>query len=89
MWCPVETPGETLDQVADRARAVLRRIAAAREAGDVALVGHGHQLRVLTAVYLGFDPRLGAHLELDPASVSELNSRHGEPTIQRWNVSTA
>ncbi len=80
------SPGETLEQLAARAEAVLERVAADCERGDVALVGHGHQLRVLTAVYLGFEPRLGAHLELEPASVSELNRHHGVPTIQRWNV---
>src|SRR3954453_16681740 len=49
---PGATPGETLAQVATR---VDRVIAAARRRladGDVALVAHGHVLRVLTARYL-------------------------------------
>lgn len=83
---PGETPGETLDQVAARCRRVLDRIVPWREQGDVALVAHGHLLRVLTAVYLGLPAAAGAHLELDAGSVCELSARHEVATIQRWNL---
>ena len=44
-------PGETLDDVAERARAVVRRAEPVlRDGGDVLLVAHGHLLRVLAAV---------------------------------------
>ena len=83
---PGATPGESLDQVAARCRRVLDRVEPRLEEGDVALVAHGHLLRVLAAVYLGLPPATGAHLELDAGSVCELNVKHDVPTIQRWNL---
>ncbi len=83
---PGATPGETLDDVAARCRRVLDRVEPRREQGDVALVAHGHLLRVLASVYLGLPPRTAAHLELDAGSVCELGVRHDVPTIQRWNL---
>lgn len=80
------TPGETLEEVAARCRRVLDRVAPLLEDGDVALVAHGHLLRVLATTYLGLAPAAGAHLELDAGSVCELNEHHGVPTIQRWNL---
>ena len=62
---PGATPGETLAQVADRARRVLDDVLPALDGADVALVAHGHLLRVLAAVYLGLDPQArigGLHL---------------------------
>ncbi len=79
-------PGESLDDVAARCRRVLDRVAPLLERGDVALVAHGHLLRVLATTYLGLPPTAGAHLELDAGSVCELNEHHGVPTIQRWNL---
>lgn len=80
------TPGETLDQVADRARALLERLAAALDDGDVVLVGHGHALRVLAACWIGADPAMGASLLLDPGSVSVLGEQHDVRAIASWNV---
>ena len=44
-----EHPGETVSQVGARADRVLARVAPLLRDGDVALVAHGHVLRVLTA----------------------------------------
>ena len=52
---------------------------------DVVLVAHGHLLRVLAACWVGADPSFGAHLLLDPASVSVLSSQHDVPAVQSWN----
>lgn len=82
-------PGELVEDVAARCAGVLVRVRAALGGGDVVLVGHGHCTRVLAAVWLGASPRLGAHLELDPAAVCVLGSAHGLPTIERWNLSPA
>jgi len=46
---PGETPGESLDQVAERVDRVLARARPLLADGDVALVAHGHVLRILTA----------------------------------------
>ena len=67
-------------------RRVLDRVAPQLRTGDVALVAHGHLLRILASVYLGLPPSTGAHLELDAGSVCELDVRHDVPTIQRWNL---
>src|SRR5215469_5292420 len=45
---PGGTPGETVDQVGLRADRVLGRVRPRLLAGDVALVAHGHMLRILT-----------------------------------------
>ncbi|HEV7449793.1 MAG TPA: histidine phosphatase family protein [Pseudonocardiaceae bacterium] len=64
------TPGETVEQVAERADRVLVRVRPTLGAGrDVALVGHGHYLRVLAARWLGLEPQSGALLSLATGSV--------------------
>jgi probable phosphoglycerate mutase len=84
------TPGETLAQVAQRADRVLARVAPLVSAGqDVALVGHGHGLRVLAARWLGLDPQAGALLALSAGSVSGLGYEHDQPVIVYWSLSPA
>ena len=82
---PGGTPGETVEEVAARASRVLARVAPVLQDSDVALVGHGHALRVLTTVYLRQEPRMGAQLLLDAGSVSVLRHEHAEPSIALWN----
>ena len=79
-------PGETVRQVGERADRVLRRVEPLLADGDVALVAHGHVLRVLTARYLGLEPAAGRLFRLDTGTVSTLESEHGEPVIASWNV---
>ncbi len=50
-------PGETVERVGARADAVLARVGPLLADGDVALVAHGHYLRVLTARWLGLERR--------------------------------
>jgi broad specificity phosphatase PhoE len=83
---PGDTPGESLDEVAARGRAVLDRLRPELEHGDVVLVGHGHALRVLATCWLDVDPCLGSQLLLDPATASVLGSQHDVPAIVSWNV---
>ncbi|OCI33102.1 histidine phosphatase family protein [Oerskovia enterophila] len=83
-------PGETLDDVAERARAVVRRAEPVlRDGGDVLLVAHGHLLRVLAAVWLELGPAAAARFELGTASVSLLGHGHGLHTMEGWNLPTA
>ena len=79
-------PGETVQQVAERVDRVLRRVRPLLADGDVALVAHGHVLRVLTARYLELPPADGRLFRLDTGTVSMLESEHGEPVIASWNV---
>jgi len=74
--------GESLEQVAQRVRRVLDRVPAT---GDTLLVGHGHVLRILTAVYLGLDPRAAQHLVLDPCRMGLLGREHDWPALRGWN----
>lgn len=84
---PGATPGESLQDVAARAAAVLARVGPVLEdGGDVALVGHGHHLRVLVALWLGLDPEAGAHFVLDAGTVSRLGWYHEVPAVLSWNV---
>ena len=82
---PGATPGESIEQVADRCRTVIDRAMPYLATGDVALVGHGHCLRILASVFLGQDPRLGSQLLLDAGSVSVLRWEREVPVIESWN----
>ena len=79
-------PGETLTQVGSRADAVLARVRPLLADGDVALVAHGHLLRVLTARWLGLEPGDGRLFQLRTATLSTLSTEHEEPVITSWNV---
>ena len=79
-------PGETVAQVGARTDRVLQRAAAFLPRGDVALVAHGHVLRVLTARWLGLPPADGRLFRLDTGTVSTLGTEHDVPVISTWNV---
>ncbi|MBK6885047.1 MAG: histidine phosphatase family protein [Tetrasphaera sp.] len=83
---PGATPGETVEEVAARASRVLARIETALAAGDVALVAHGHLLRILTAVYLRQEVRFAAQLPLDAGAVSVLGHEREVRAIRSWNL---
>jgi broad specificity phosphatase PhoE len=82
-------PGETVQQVGERVDRVLARAVPLLPGGDVALVAHGHVLRVLTARYLQLEPSDGKLFRLDTGTVSTLGHEHGEPVILSWNVPPA
>jgi probable phosphoglycerate mutase len=79
-------PGETIEQVAHRVGRMLARVAPLLADGDVALVAHGHVLRVLTACYLRLPPADGRLFRLDTGTVSTLGAEHAEPVMMSWNV---
>jgi broad specificity phosphatase PhoE len=79
-------PGETVQDVGERVDRVLKRAEPLLAAGDVALVAHGHVLRVLTARYLGLPPDSGRLFRLDTGTVSTLGAEHEDPVILSWNV---
>lgn len=80
--CPGgESPAEAgarVDRVLARARTLLA-------GGDVALIGHGHCLRVCGARWVGLPPSDGRVLKLDTATLSTLGFEHGNPAIDAWN----
>jgi broad specificity phosphatase PhoE len=75
--------GETVEDAAGRARALLAELA--ESDGRVLLFSHGHQLRILTACYLGLLPDAARHLFLGTASLSVLGVEHEWPAILLWN----
>ncbi|MEU4543230.1 histidine phosphatase family protein [Nonomuraea dietziae] len=77
-------PGESAEQVAARADRVIARAKGAE--GQVALVAHGHFLRVLTARWLGLPPQDGRFFRLDTGTYSRLGFEHAEPVILNWNA---
>jgi broad specificity phosphatase PhoE len=82
-------PGETIEQVAHRVGRMLARVVPLLADGDVALVAHGHVLRVLTACYLRLPPADGRLFRLSTGTVSTLGAEHAEPVIMSWNVPPA
>ncbi|MFE5814467.1 histidine phosphatase family protein [Streptomyces sp. NPDC056479] len=85
---PPEHPGESPDQVGERADRILAKVDAAfaNHEGCVVLVAHGHFLRVLTARRLGLPPADGALFQLATGAVCRLSTEHGRPVIAGWNV---
>ena len=83
IWNGTCPGGETGEQVAARARAVIDRALSVE--GDVALVSHGHYLRVLGATWLHLAAQHGADLMLSTGTVSVLGFEHEYRTIIHWN----
>jgi broad specificity phosphatase PhoE len=83
---PGATPGETLDQVAARVDRVLARIRPRLADGDVALVAHGHVLRVLTARWLRLAPEAGSLFALPAGSFGVLGHEHARPALTGWGL---
>jgi broad specificity phosphatase PhoE len=87
LWTSGVPNGETIDQVAARAEAVIARALSAQ--GDVALFSHGHILRILTARWLRLPAVDGRLFALGTASVSKLGYERETQVITQWNVSCA
>ena len=84
---PQDHPGETPEQVGERADRVLAKVDAAHTGAEaVMLVAHGHFLRVLTARRLGLPASAGALFQLATGTLCRLGTEHGRPVIAAWNV---
>jgi probable phosphoglycerate mutase len=86
LWVDGCPGGESPEQVGQRQDRMLARVAPFLAAGDVAVVGHGHALRVAAARWIGLPAQLGGRLRLDTGSVCLLGHEHGRPVIVRWNA---
>lgn len=81
------TRGETLEEVADRAKSVVNRVLPAILRGeDILLVAHAHILRILATQWLDVDPHMAKLLRLDTAHYSVLSIYEGDRVIDRWNA---
>ena len=79
-----EVPGESMADVGIRVDRVLDRVRDRLADGDVALVAHGHVLRVLTARWLGLAPEAGALFALPAGRYGVLGHEHGRPVLTGW-----
>jgi len=82
---PGDTPGETVEEVAGRVSRVLEEIYPHLHEGDVALVGHGHCLRILAGVYLRQNPRWGRRVTFETGALAILGHHHEDRVIEAWN----
>jgi probable phosphoglycerate mutase len=78
--------GESPEQVGQRLDRVLARARRQLAAGDVALVGHGHALRVAAARWIDLPVAAGGRLRLDTGTMSVLGYEHDLPVLLRWNA---
>jgi probable phosphoglycerate mutase len=81
---PADSPGETPADVGLRVDRVLDRARPRLTDGDVALVAHGHVLRILTARWLGLSPESGALFALPAGSYGVLGFEHDRPVLSAW-----
>ncbi|MDQ2728315.1 MAG: histidine phosphatase family protein [Actinomycetota bacterium] len=86
IWSGPWPGGETDADVGQRTDRVVAWLLGLPTGTRVALVAHGHILRVLGARWLRADVATGRMLALDTASVSELGWEHQLPVVRRWNL---
>jgi broad specificity phosphatase PhoE len=86
LWTDGVPGGETVEEVGARADAVIARALPYLAEGDVALVAHGHMLRVLTARRLGLPAADGRLFSLGTGTIGTLGTEHDRPVISSWNV---
>ncbi len=85
---PGDTPGEQPQHVAERAGRVLSRCLPVMDQDqNVALVAHGHFLRILTATWLDLPAVDGRLFALDAGGLSALGFEHEQHVIRTWNSS--
>lgn len=75
--------GETAEDVAARVDRVIAETL--RVEGDVAVVAHGHVMRVLGARWIEQRAQLGERLALDTGSISVLGFEREVRVLRRWN----
>lgn len=85
VWTHPCINGETLAQVEARAKNVIAM--ANSSGGNVAIISHGHMLRILTATWLQLPPSEGRHFMLDTSTISILSHERETPAIKLWNAS--
>lgn len=86
VWKDGSPGGETPDDVGVRADRVIAEVLDLLEQGDVALVAHGHVLRVLAARWLEQPAAFGARLALDTGAVCTLGFERETRVLRSWNA---
>jgi broad specificity phosphatase PhoE len=83
LWRDGVPGGEPPEAVGRRADRVIEELRATEV--DVLVFGHGHQLRVLAARWLGLAPADGRLFMLSTGSLSILGYERENAVIKRWN----
>jgi probable phosphoglycerate mutase len=83
VWTGAVPGGESINDVAARADAVIERALATD--GDTIVFAHGHILRLLTARWCELDPVEGRRFVLDPATLCVLGWEHESRAVLQWN----
>lgn len=86
LWTDGAPGGESPAEVAERLDRVLARARTFLDDGDVALIAHGHSLRVAGARWIGLPASGGGLLKLGTATLSTLGFEHGNQVIDTWNA---
>ena len=86
LWADGCPAGESPEEVGARIDRALDRVRPLLVDGDVALVSHGHALRVVGARWIEQPVAFGARLSLDTATLSELGFEHHKESIRAWNA---
>ena len=87
LWTDGCPDGESPEQIGSRLDRVLARARELTAGGDVALVAHGHCLRVAGARWVGLPAAAGGLLKLDTATLSMLGFEHEvDPVLVTWNA---
>jgi broad specificity phosphatase PhoE len=76
--------GESIEHLGERVDRVLERAAAVD--GNVAIVAHGHLIRVTGARWIGLPPKGGGAFTLATAAQSELGYERERRVIASWNT---
>ncbi len=84
LWTDGAPGGESPEQVRVRVDRLLGRVRTVD--GDVALVAHGHILRVVGARWIGLPVGAGGLFALDTASISVLGHENGQAVLRHWNI---
>ena len=84
LWKDGVVNGETVEQVGERAEALITKALAVE--GEVLLVAHGHILRILTACWLWLPPQDGRLFALETATLSSLGYEHQTRVMRSWNL---
>ena len=86
LWTDGAPEGESAEQVGVRCARTVARVVPLLARGDVVLVGHGHALRALAAVWLGLPASSGGLFTMDEAGLAVLGTYRGHRVVRRWGV---
>ena len=84
LWNDGAPNGESLDAAGARVDRVIALVE--HVDGEVALVAHGHILRILAARWIGLEARWGGAFPLATGALCRLGHERERRAIVRWNV---